>query len=135
MIAPATEPLALEVPAQSLALTTSNAALSHLQSCITPDPATDTAPPPHPLGAPRRDANEEVVGHLLLQGYMSLDFGITAYATNTYLQASSSRLGALQQGGQTVVVRLSCGSQQVCGLLRVPLCPWAVLSLILQAGN
>jgi hypothetical protein len=57
------------------------------------------------------------VGQLLLQGYLSLDFGITAYATNTYLKACSSKLAQLcqlLQGGKSVVVtRSGGGGQQV----------------------
>ncbi len=70
---------------------------------------------PLPRLLPFRDENEDVVGQLLLQGYLSLDFGITAYATNTYLKACSSKLAQLLQGGKSVVVTRSGGGGQQVG--------------------
>lgn len=55
------------------------------------------------------------MGQLLLQGYLSLDFGITAYATNTYLKACGSKLAQLLQGGNSVVVARSGGGGQLVG--------------------
>lgn len=35
-----------------------------------------------------KDENERIIGGLLSQGILQLDFGFTSYATNVYLKAS-----------------------------------------------
>lgn len=39
-----------------------------------------------------KDANEQLIGQLLVQGILQLDFGFTAYATNAYLKVSQRGL-------------------------------------------
>ena len=43
-----------------------------------------------------RDDNEKFVAHLLLEGYLALDFSCTAYATNVYCKLGSRASLVLQ---------------------------------------
>lgn len=48
-----------------------------------------------------RDEHEWVVEQMLLQGHLSLEFGFTAYMTNTYLVATAAGEAlSVAQGGQ-----------------------------------
>jgi hypothetical protein len=64
---------------------------------------------------PCRDENEVVVAQLMYQHLLTLDFGITAYATNVYLKACPRGLQQLKAGTRKVLMpeRQGRGQQQV----------------------